>query len=227
MAGHNAQLDLGHATLEPSEGIVAGSYGTWRLTYVIGSGGVARGGHIRISTDTDTDWAIPQFQDAAADDYTMVKAPKGASITTITQGYGALFLTVAGRALRQGDRVVVTYGDRTGGSRGTRSQTSYEKTHIFLVSVDVKGDGRFAPISDCPHVAIIGGPPERLVAVAPSTIGVGVPFDLLIRAQDAWGNPSSVYRGTVALSAEGMDLGDDRCNGPRFLDTNQGCERGA
>ena len=51
----------GRAKIGPAEDVVAGSYGTWRLTYVAGSKGVAPGGRIRVYTDSDTDWGIPQF----------------------------------------------------------------------------------------------------------------------------------------------------------------------
>ena len=53
----------GSALVSPSEDVVAGSYGTWTLTYTAGEKGVARGGTIRIYTDADSDRATPQMDD--------------------------------------------------------------------------------------------------------------------------------------------------------------------
>ena len=46
----------------------------------------------------------------------------------------------------------------------------------------------------------------KLVAVAPSTVVVGKSFRTLIRAEDAWGNPANAYAGTVAVTAEGVEV---------------------
>lgn len=197
----NMPDEFGHAMLEPAGDVVAGSQGTWRLTYVVGSQGLASGGRLRIYTDSDTDWGIPQFDDPAGEDYMTVETPSGASVGILTQGFGSLLLTVQGRALEPGERLVLTYGDRSGGSPGSRAQTFLESKRYFFVAVDLQGDGRYVTLPDPPHVAIVGGPATLLVALAPSTVALGQPFRLLVIAQDAWGNPSSSYRGTVVAAA--------------------------
>ena len=76
---------LGHATLDPATDVIAGSYGTWRLTYVAGAKGIASGGRIRVHTDSDTDWGIPQFDDPSGDDYMTVQAPEDASVAVMSR----------------------------------------------------------------------------------------------------------------------------------------------
>ena len=67
----------GHATIDPPGPVVAGSYGTWRLSYFAGSRGVSVGGSIRVYTDSDTDWEVPQFLDPSGPDYMTIRAPEG------------------------------------------------------------------------------------------------------------------------------------------------------
>ena len=206
MANGTPISPYGYATIDPKDDIVAGSYGTWRLTYVVGAKGIATGGRLRISTDADTDWALPQFEDPRADDYATFQAPAGTQVAALTQGYGNVLLVVMGRGLKPGEKVVVTYGDRSGGSRGSRAQTSLEREHAFRVAVAAAAEGHFTPIPEPPIVAIVGGPAARLLALAPSTVGVGQPFRLLVQAQDAWGNPSSSHGATIELSAPGVQF---------------------
>ena len=57
----------GSATVSPSEDVVAGSYGTWTLTYTAGEKGIAREGRfvfirMRIRTAQRLRWMIPQGQ---------------------------------------------------------------------------------------------------------------------------------------------------------------------
>ncbi|MBN1399696.1 MAG: DUF3604 domain-containing protein, partial [Anaerolineae bacterium] len=197
---------LGQATIEPPDPVVAGSYGTWRLTYVVGSRGIASGGHLRVHTDSDTDWAIPQFDDPAGPDYMTVQAPDDARVAVLTQGYRGLLLTVIGRALAPGERLVLTYGERSAGGPGSRAQTFAEERRYVAVAVDPDGSGRYLTVPDPPCLQIVGGQATELVVVAPSTVEIGQPFGLLVKAMDAWGNLSPAYCGAIALRAPGVKL---------------------
>ena len=206
MGKGNLKELYGTVTIDPDTDVIAGSYGTWRITYTVGSEGIATGGHIRLHTDSDTDWAIPQFGDAAAADYATLQAPQGSSVAIVTQGYRGMLLTVLGRGLRQGEQVVLTLGDRSGGGRGSRAQTFLEAERFFLVSVAPMADDKYVDLPDPPQVRIIGGPAESLVVVAPSTVVMEEPFRLLVKAEDRWGNPSSLYRGTVEIAASATSV---------------------
>ena len=65
MSNANIHQLYGEVHLEPRDDVVAGSYGTWTLTYTAGEKGVATGGRIRIYTDADSDRATPQMDDPA------------------------------------------------------------------------------------------------------------------------------------------------------------------
>lgn len=205
-----ATLDrYGAATIEPAGRVIAGAYGTWRLRYTVGASGIAEGGAVRVSTDSDTDWGIPQVADPSQADYLTVQAPAGAGVAVLVEEIKSLLLRVQGRGLRPGETVAVTYGDRSGGGPGSRAQTFLEEKRYFRVAVDAGGDGQFSPLPNAPYVTIVGGEAARLVAVAPSTVVKGEPFRLLVRVEDVWGNPSADYRGTVALRADGVRIPDN------------------
>lgn len=207
----NCSCELhGQARVDPSDEVTAGSYGTWRLTYTAGAKGVSVGGHVRVHTDSDTDWGMPQLDAPAAADYVSVRAPEGVQLAAIVKDVRTISLTVMGRPLGPGDKIHVVYGDPAGGGKGSRAQTFAESRRYFWVSVDAEGDGRFVTLLDSPYVPVVGGTAVRLVALAPSLVTLEQPFRLLIRLEDEWGNPSAKSQGLLKLEAADVDLPVDR-----------------
>ena len=201
-----ARGEYGRARIEPSDPVVAGSVGTWRLIYTVGTRGIAPGGAVKIDTDSDSDWCWPQVEDPAAPEYMTLAAPAGAEVALRLRDHLGVLLCVSGRPLRPGEELVLTYGDRTGGSPGSRAQTFREARRCFWLEVDAEGAGGFAAVPDPPALAVIGGPAARRVVTAPSTVTVGEPFELRLKAEDAWGNPASGYGGRVALEGPGVSV---------------------
>ena len=184
-----ASAEFGRARIEPSDPVIAGSYGTWRLVYTVGARGIASGGAIKIDTDSDSDWGWPQLEDPSAPDYLTLTAPEGAEVALHLRDHLSFVLLVAGRPLSPGEQIALTLGDRSGGGPGSRAQTFREERRRFWVEVDTDGGGSFTPLLDPPELTIIGGAVARLVVVVPSTAIVGEPFSLRVKAEDAWGNP--------------------------------------
>ena len=200
----------GEVRLEPRDDVVAGSYGTWTLTYTAGKKGIATGGRIRIYTDSDSDRATPQMDDPAGADYLTIEAPQAVQIGVLVQSVLSVVLVVNGRALQPGEQVAVTYGDRNEGGPGFRSQTFQEARHYFWIDVDSAGDGNIVTLPEPPYVSIVGGRAEKLVVTVPSTVVTGKQFQIQIRAEDAWGNPAAAYRGTVAIQSGNVSVPTER-----------------
>ncbi len=199
-------MALGEAFIAPLEPVVAGSYGCWRLTYRVGVGGMSVGGGIKVGTDSDSDWGDPQFHDPAGSDYMSVTIEGRATVSTVLEGgymRRRLTVNVHEHPLVEGDEITIVYGDRSRGGPGSRAQTFAEERRYFRVYVDSSGDGCFAAMPNPPLLQVVGGSVARLSVRAPSQVGVGEPFSVVVIMMDEWGNPSYAYDGTISL--EGVD----------------------
>ena len=196
----------GWAELAPADAVVAGSTGTWTLTYHVGQYGIDDGGSLKIAWRQLNDWGKPQTDDPEAPNYLTVTGTGDSTIRCRFDPRGhvrpwrkALILDFFDEALAPGDRVQVVYGDTSGGSPGSVAQTFCEKTFEFRVLVDSHGGGEFVELRANPELEVIGGDAVKLVLIAPSLVQVGEPFDLLMKALDKWGNVAPRYEGVVRL----------------------------
>ncbi|HEU5314965.1 MAG TPA: hypothetical protein VFX49_02570 [Chloroflexota bacterium] len=197
---------LGTAAIEPADPVVAGSCGTWRLTFTTGDQPLPAGARLRVYTECDTDWGLPQLMDPSAPDYLTVQSPPHAPVAVRVDTVKSLTLIIGGRGLSPGDELAVTYGDRSGGGPGSRAQCFAERHRYFHVDVAPDPDQPSVTLPESPSLEIVGGDAVKLVVIVPSTITAGDAIQLLVRAEDAWGNPAQAYRGTVTLTADTIAL---------------------
>lgn len=199
------QIGLGTARLTPVTPVVAGSFGSWRLTYQVGAAGLAVGGGIQIDTDSDSDWGEPQLHHPTAADYLTVHASGTVTLSTVLAGgymQRVLRVTIHHQPLVEGEEITLIYGDRSAGGPGSRAQTFAEAQRYFRVHVDASGTGRFTAVPDPPYLPVIGGPVTRLSVIAPSHVVAGAAFAIVVRAMDAYGNPSHTYGGRVCFEPQ-------------------------
>lgn len=211
---HHAEQErwYGRARLDPPGDIVAGRFGTWRVVFTVGRYGIDNGARLRVAMRLASDWGAPQTADPAGDNYLTVATTGDATVTArFGPGDGlrpfmqALTVYVSRGSLREGDQVVVTYGDRSGGSRGARAQSFAESRFEFRCLVEAFQTGVFVWLPSSPVVAVVPDAPARLVAVAPSLAARGEAIDLLVRAEDRWGNHARDWAGRITLrGAEGL-----------------------
>ena len=208
VAGRADLPRFGLARLTPSAPAVAGSVGTWTLTYQVGAHGIDDGGAFRVTIHTTSDWSSPQFEDPAAPDYAAVtvETTHGARLEArfdpdlgVRPWKKIVQLRVRDAALWPGDTITITFGDRQGGSPGTRAQT-FAGPMTFRCLVDAFGTGVYELVPDSPILPMIGGPATTLHVLGPSDVTAREPFGVVVRANDAWGNVSVGYRGTVRLT---------------------------
>lgn len=196
----------GHAILEPSTDVVAGSMGTWRLIYEAGSKGIAQDGRVGIAWIWPCDWERPNFDRPAESGYTTISTTGQAVIVPsfrrsldLHPWDHVLTLTVSEGRLLPGEQITVTFGDPSAGSPGIRAQTYQETTAEFHVLVAPEANGAWFALPDSPTVRVIGGAVERLVLTGPTDVVVGERFHVHVRAEDIWNNPSPGYRGRISL----------------------------
>lgn len=206
----------GRAWITPDEDVVAGHTGTWTITYEVGAYGYDERARLKIATRFASDWGTPQFTDAKARNYTTARVESkspNASVSLAWEPRGwvrpwlkCLVVAVAGGSLYPGDKIHVTLGDTSGGGPGSRAQTFREQGCEFRVLVDPFGTEIYAPLDGSPRLNIVGGGLHHLVAVAPTTVRAGEPFDVLVKVEDVWGNPAERFDGELRLAVVGAKV---------------------
>ncbi|MBI2216314.1 MAG: hypothetical protein HYU51_03360 [Candidatus Rokubacteria bacterium] len=207
---------IGRAWITPADDVVAGHSGTWTITYEVGAYGYDERARLKIATRLACDWGTPQFTDAKARNYATVrvesKSPTAtASLAWEPRGYArpwfkCFVVTLGGGSLYPGDKFHVTIGDTSGGSPGARAQTFRERGLEFRVLVDPFGTEIYTALAASPSLNVIGGGLHRLVAVAPTTVRAGEPFDAVVKVEDVWGNPAERFDGELRLTTAGAPL---------------------
>ena len=188
---------MGAATIEPAGTFEAGAFQSFTLTYTAGFFGIDDTGSIKICHRFASDMGKPQFDDPAAPNHVSAEASNGALLElrydpkmNIRPWDKTLYIKVVRGFLREGDRIVVRFGDSRGGSPGMRLQTFCETSFEFCVLVDAIATCNYVELPASPTVAIVPGPPAKYVAVLPTTVPAGRQFRLCLKGEDRWGNPS-------------------------------------
>ena len=199
---------MGHAEIEPRGGFEAGSFQSFTLTYTAGYFGIDDTGSIKIVHRFASDMGRPQFDDPAAPNYVTVEASNNAVLDVRYDGKQnirpwdkTLYIKVVRGFLREGERIIVRFGDPRGGSPGMRLQTFREDTFEFRVLVDAIATYNYVELPEQPEVAIVAGAPAMWRAVLPTLRRRGEPFALCLKAEDRWGNPSDKADRTMRLRA--------------------------
>ena len=188
---------LGGATIDPAGSFEAGSFQSFTLTYTAGYFGIDDTGSIKIVHRFASDMGKPQFDDPRAANYLTAEASNGAVLSMRYDGKmnirpwdKTLYIQVVRGFLREGDRIVVRFGDPRQGSPGMRLQTFCESTFEFRVLVDAIATCRYVELPVQPEIAIVPGPPAQWKAILPTERAAGEPFRLCLKGEDRWGNPS-------------------------------------
>ena len=188
---------MGSAVIEPAGAFEAGSYQAFTLTYTAGPYGIDDTGSIKIVTRFASDAGKPQFDDPQAANYVTAEASNGAVLElrydvkdNIRPWDKTLRVKVVRGFFREGDWIVVRLGDTRGGGPGLRLQTFCEDTFEFRVLADPIATYDFVELPEQPAIAIVPGPPARWKAVLPTLRRPGDRFDLKLKGEDRWGNPS-------------------------------------
>src|SRR6185369_11847038 len=207
---------IGRAWITPDAPVVAGQLGTWTVSYEVGAYGYDERARLKIAWRFASDWGTPQFKDPRARNYTTVRLetrcptavanlevePRG----QVRPWLKTLVASVADGSLYPGDRIHITIGDQRGGSEGSRAQTFRERGCEWRVFIDPFGTELYTTLAASPLLDVVGGPLHRLVAIAPTTVRAGEPFDALVKAEDLWGNPCERFTGELNLDAVGAPL---------------------
>ena len=110
------------ATIDPTGCFEAGSFQSFNLSYTAGYFGIDDTGSIKIVHRFASDMGKPQFDDPGGPNYVTAEASNGAVLDVRYDGKmnirpwdKTLYIKVVRGFLREGDRIVVRFGDRDAG----------------------------------------------------------------------------------------------------------------
>jgi hypothetical protein len=215
----------GSVKLEPKGEFVARSYASFAITYTAGRYGIDDGGAIRVSFRLVGDWDGFQTSNPKAPNYVSASTNSEAKLILDVSPTGksprprnkCLDIRVSGGFLKEGQTINLVFGDTSQGSPGWKLQTFTESAFEFKVLVDLYGTGHFVPLDEPLEIAIVPDDPTVWKAVLPSLRRPGENFNLGLKAEDSWGNPTHKAHGKFRLVAnlpvEGL---------PEQFETHQG-----
>ncbi|MDA8873225.1 DUF3604 domain-containing protein [Alphaproteobacteria bacterium] len=198
---------MGEARLTPSGQFEIDTYQSFKLIYTAGKFGIDDQGGLRIGFRGHFDGSAIQFSDPAAPGYTTVEASNGAVLEVswearrnIRPWNKSLYIRCL-RFLREGDQIVINFGDQSKGSPGWLLQTFCESAFTFQITVDPFATQDFIalPSAANPTISMVPGDPVNWKAVLPTLRRPGEGFRLSIKGDDRWGNPSNRLTGKIKL----------------------------
>lgn len=199
---------MGTAVVEPEGSFEAGSFQSFTLTYTAGYFGIDDTGSIKVVHRFASDMGRPQFEDPIAPNYVSVEASNGAVLQVeydmkrnIRPWDKTIYIKVVRGFLREGDQIVIKFGDRSQGSPGMRIQTFCEDTFEFRVLVDAIATYNYVELPVQPEIKIVPGKPVLWKAILPTERVIGDSFRLSMKGEDNWGNPSDQCDHTFLLRA--------------------------
>jgi hypothetical protein len=197
MSDRKAEHRLGKASLDPPGPVVAGCFGTWTITFTVGSLGIDEGGTIKLAQRYASDWQTPQFDRPKEPGFTTVGTSGRAKLVPHFDKKGhvrpwmkCLVLDVFDGTLAPGDVVTIVLGDRSHGSPGMRAQTFVESRHEFRILVDPTNACVVGRLPSSPVFPVVAGDAVELVAIVPTQASPGEPIEVFVKGQDEWGNPT-------------------------------------
>ena len=202
------QERVGTAEISRTEPVVAGSFANFTITYTAGYFGIDDTGSVKICTRFATDMGRPQFTAPDQPNYVSIVASNGATLEYRYDVKGnvrpwdkTLYIKVVKGFFREGDQLIVHFGDPSGGCPGIRMQTFCEETFELKVLVDAIATYTYLEVPNSPVLRIVPGPAAVWKAQLPTMRRVGEPFRLLLKAEDRWGNPTDQVQACLRLTS--------------------------
>ncbi len=219
---NKARPFLGSVTCDRRQ-LAAGETTELQLVYTVGGSGLADGAWLKLAFKFYSDWALFQTSDPhganfVSAEYHAGELAPGQSAATVQhlkvrfdqKGHErpfqkAVIVDIVDGYLNPGDRIVIRLGDKRQGGGGTRVQSFVEQGFQFRMFIDPLGSSKFAEVPGDILLDIVPAAPQQLQIVAPRLVGSDEPFDIIVRADDIWGNTcrNLPLAGTLRLAGPG------------------------
>jgi len=188
----------GHVSLEPRGAFEVRSVQTFKMVYTVGRYGIDDTGSIRVVFRFMGDWGDLQTADPRSYNYVSAHTNNSSRVSVSYSKTGhqrpwfrSLTCRLHGGYLKEGDTITIIFGDTSHGSPGMKMQTFCEAGFEFKVLADVCAVGHYVPLCESPHISIVPGKPHCWKAILPTLRRPGERFQLGLKAEDQWGNPTA------------------------------------
>ena len=196
---HDEPGALGALAAESLGPFEARSFRTIRQTWTAGSRPVETGGGFWVARHFNVNYGSFQTDDPSGAGYVTI-ATTDADVTFESDVYmargphggfrapePALVFRVASGRIDPGESVTVTYGDTAGGGPGLLLTGTSSARMPLPLYVDLDASGEWRPLPILPFV-VSGTRIAGVHGFAPSVVAPGEPFELSVRAEDAFFN---------------------------------------
>ncbi|MEN8163434.1 MAG: DUF3604 domain-containing protein, partial [Acidobacteriota bacterium] len=191
----------GRAWLEPAPApVVVVGRARFSIVYEVGPEGIAEGGAVYFMPSPFWGWSPPQTRDPDGPGFCRFSTQaEGVDLVPHDVPGQMAIASVAGRALKPGERLLIEYG---AGPAGAVVDRFAEHDERLWVAVDGDGDGVRKVLVDSPGVDIAAGPPARLHLALPGVVRPGETIGLTIAVLDVLGNADLPFEGEVMLESD-------------------------
>ena len=211
MPYHNYRKDLmGSAQITPKGSFEVGSWQSFKIEYKAGKFGIDDQGGIMIGMRPHYDGSKLQTINPKEEGYVTVETSTNIPIDfkiEIRRSIRPLnknIFIICKRYLNENDRIIIRLGDQRFGSPGLRLQTFCEKKFDFKMLIDPFATQDFIPLPDekNPEISIV--PTNGIIwkLIAPSHRRLNEKFNIFIKCEDKWGNPSNKVQKKLHLFSD-------------------------
>jgi hypothetical protein len=174
-------------------------YTTFSQTYTVGSAPVETGGGFLVANHFQTGTPDYQATDPAAESYVTIRSSNpevsfesgSFPVSGMHGGFRGpldqLVFRVAVGTLQPGDTVTITYGDQSGGGPGVLIPDFVSDEMPYPIYVNLDGSDLWYSLPVQP-IRVVAGSVAGVHGFAPTIVATGEPFDISVRAEDAFGN---------------------------------------
>lgn len=190
---------IGPLTLTGRGSYQVNSYSQFSQTYTVGTKPLRPGGGLLVSRHFQTNPGFFQTEHPDQDNYVSIRSSNSRVRFKVEQhpvsgmhgGFRTsepqLVFRLRGATLQQGATITVTYGDRSGGSRGLHMPDFASEHMPFPLYLDLDGSNLWYSLPIQP-LQVVGATVVGVHGFAPSLVAAGEAFSFSVRAEDAFAN---------------------------------------
>lgn len=170
--------------------------GTWRVVCRVGDPGLEQGAQLMLQLAYHSQLRFAwQTSDPEGEGYVTVAGPPDTRLEASTEGPDTLQVELRDGAVREGQSVVITIGDREFGGPGLQIWPVAHDLEFVLIVHPKAARHEFT-------IPVRPGPAKKLLVKCPTTAKVGDEIPVLVRAVDAQGNTARGHAGRVHVKAD-------------------------